>query len=142
MATRRRRRRGVRDDRGVSTVEVVIVTPILLMFILTMVALGLYAENVAQVQNAAQDAARMGSLQRSLSAADTSATTVANVDLGGTCNESPAGQPAVQAPQTSTSGAITLLQITIVCQVTDFGFSYTITESSYAPVDTYRGGQP
>ena len=35
-----------------------------------------------------------------------------------------------------------MLQVTVVCQVTEFGYSYTITESSYAPVDVYRGGQP
>jgi Flp pilus assembly protein TadG len=142
MAIRRTRRRGVRDDRGVSTVEVVIVTPILFLFILTMVLMGLYAENVAQVQDAAQDAARMGSLQRSSSAAYSYALTVTQDDLGSTCNSSPGGQPTISQPQTSTSGGVTLLQVNVVCQVTVLGFSYTITESSYAPVDTYRGGQP
>ena len=47
-----------------STVEVVILTPVLIVFVVAMVQLGLYAENVSQVQNAAQDAARMGSVQR------------------------------------------------------------------------------
>jgi Flp pilus assembly protein TadG len=149
ISGRRARRR--RDEAGISTVEVVVLAPVLILFVLTMTALGLYAQNAAQVQGAAQDAARMASLQRSESAALTYATQTAETDLGGTCNSSPSGQPEVGQPQqTSTgtfgtgqqAGAVELLEITVVCRVTEFGYSYTLTRSSYAPVDNYRGGTP
>jgi Flp pilus assembly protein TadG len=148
---RTRRRDRERGEAGVSTIEVVIIAPVLILFIITMVGLGLYAQNVAQVQGAAQDAARMASLQRTADAAQNYAAQIADSDLGGTCNSSPDAQPEVQPPQESSTGtvgagaqagAVDLLQITVVCQVTEFGYSYTITESSYAPVDNYRGGQP
>lgn len=146
-----RRCRGGRGEAGISTVEVVIVAPVLILFVLTMVGLGLYAQNVAQVQGAAQDAARMASLQRDQGAALDYATKIANTDMGGTCNSSPNAQPEVQPPQESSTGVIGqglqagpvgMVEITIVCRVTEFGYSYTITRSSYAPVDNYRGGTP
>jgi Flp pilus assembly protein TadG len=126
-----------------STVEVVILTPVLVLFVVAMVQLGLYAENVAQVQDAAQDAARMGSLQRSSDAASTFAGNAATADLGSTCDDSPGGAPAITQLATNTGAdGVTLLTVTVECTVTEFGLSYTIDESSYAPVDTYRGGQP
>lgn len=149
IPARRERRR--RDEAGISTVEVVVLAPVLILFVLTMTALGLYAQNAAQVQGAAQDAARMASLQRSESAALDYATRTAETDLGGTCDSSPGGAPQVGPPQqTSTgtvgvgqqAGAVELIEITVVCQVTEFGYSYTLTRSSYAPIDNYRGGTP
>jgi Flp pilus assembly protein TadG len=142
-AVRAPRRGRERDEAGISTVEVVIGTPILFLFVVTMVGLGFYAQNVGQVQDAAQDAARMASLQRSTGDAYNFAYTVSKDDLGGTCNNSSDGLPAVSQPSTSSgTDGVTLLTITVECKVTELGISYTIDESSYAPVDTYRGGQP
>jgi len=125
-----------------STVEVVIGTPVLFLFVVAMIQLGFYAQNTAQVQDAAQDAARMGSLQRTSDAAQAFARNVADDDLGSLCNDT-GGAPTVSAPTTSVdSDGATLLTVTIYCKVTEFGLSYTIQESSYAPVDTYFGGQP
>jgi Flp pilus assembly protein TadG len=133
----------VRDEAGMSTVEVVIGTPVLLVFIVAMVYLGLWAQNVAQVQDAAQDAARMASLQRSTTAANTYAGSVATTDLGTTCNSSPGGTPAITQLTTAVDGAgTTLLTVTVECSVSEFGIPYTIDRSSTAPVDTYFGGQP
>jgi Flp pilus assembly protein TadG len=132
-----------RDEAGISTVEVVIGTPILFLFVVTMVGLGLYAQNVGQVQDAAQDAARMSSLQRTTSDAYNYAYGVAKDDLGSTCNDGAGGLPTVTVPTTSSgTDGVTLLTITVECKVTELGITYTIDESSYAPVDTYRGGQP
>jgi Flp pilus assembly protein TadG len=123
-----------------STVEVVIGTPVLFLFVVAMIQLGFYAQNTAQVQDAAQDAARMGSLQRTPGAASAFATNVADDDLGSLCN---GGSPSVSPPTTSVDSAdATLLTVTVDCTVTEFGLTYTIQESSYAPVDTYFGGQP
>lgn len=149
MASRRvrlgwvRRRERSRGEAGMSTVEVVIGTPVLFLFVVSMVQLGLYAQNTAQVQDAAQDAARMGSLQRTADTAWSYANTVAVDDLGSTCNDSAGGVPAVSQPTTSVDGdGTTVLTVTVQCAVTEFGLSYTIDESSFAPVDTYFGGQP
>ncbi|HTJ72048.1 MAG TPA: TadE family protein [Actinospica sp.] len=126
-----------------STVEVVIGTPVLFLFVVAMVGLGFYAQNVAQVQSAAQDAARMGSLQRSTGDADYYVNDVAQRDLGGMCNQNAGDLPTVDPLTTSTdANGVTLLTVTIECRVTEFGVSYTIDESSSSPVDTYRGGQP
>jgi hypothetical protein len=124
-----RRRERPRDEAGLSTVEVVILTP--------------YAQNVAQVQGAAQDAARMGSLQRSSATASTEAGDAAVADMGTTCDDSPGNEPAITQLNTGLDGdGATLLTVTVECKVTEFGLSYTIDESANAPVDTYRGGQP
>jgi len=124
-----------------STVEVVIGTPVIFLFVVTMVGLGLYAQNAAQVQDAAQDAARMGSVQRSTAAAAAEAYAAAKADMGSTCNDS-GGAPTIAPPTiTVESDQVELLTITVTCQVTEFGISYTISKSAQAPVDTYRGGQ-
>ena len=142
-AVRVRRRGRERGEAGISTVEVVIGTPILFLFVVTMVGLAFYAQNVGQVQGAAQDAARMASLQRSTGDAYKLASTAAQADLGSTCNSSSGGLPSVVQPTTSSgTDGVTLLTITVECKVSEFGISYTIDESSSAPVDTYRGGQP
>jgi Flp pilus assembly protein TadG len=137
---RRARRGRAADEAGMSTVEVVIGTPVLFLFVVAMIQLGFYAQNTAQVQDAAQDAARMGSLQRTPDAAKAFATNVADDDLGSLCS---GGSPVVSPPTTSVDSAdATLLTVTVACTVTEFGLTYTIQESSYAPVDTYFGGQP
>jgi Flp pilus assembly protein TadG len=153
VAARVRRRGAVggKGEAGISTVEVVVAAPVLFLFVVAMTGLGLYAENAAEVQGAAQDAARMASLQRDPASAYSYAATTAQTDLGSTCNDSPGGQPELQQPQQSTTGTVgtgvqagtvSLVEITVVCRVTEFGYSYTITRSSYAPVDSYRGGRP
>ena len=137
-----RRRERSRGEAGLSTVEVVILTPVLFLFVVAMVQLGLYAENVAQVQDAAQDAARMGSLQRTSGEASINAGNAAVADMGSTCDDSPGGAPAIIQLSTGVDGdGATLLTVTVECKVTEFGLSYTIDESANAPVDTYRGGQ-
>jgi Flp pilus assembly protein TadG len=143
MGTERFGRRGrVRGEAGVSTVEVVILTPVFFAFVMAMVVLGIYAQDAAEVQDAAQDAARMGSLQRSSSAAYADAYDVAKDDMGSTCNGS-GGLPTVSQPTTTVEGdQVELLTETVTCQVSVFGMSYTIQKSSSAPVDFYRGGQP
>jgi Flp pilus assembly protein TadG len=152
---RRERRRARDDESGISTVEVVLLSPLLFLFIAAMVTLGLYADDVGLVQGAAQDAARMASLQRGSGSAYGQALDMAENDLAGTCNGSSDGEPQVDDPlqlsgtapvDTALPGhetaSVDLLKVTVVCNVKLLGFSYQITESSYAPVDMYRGGQP
>lgn len=146
----RRGRRGAGEDRekGISTVEVVALTPVIILFALTVVGLALYAENVSQVQEAATDVARMASLQNTGGTVTSTTAEAAKDDLGATCNRSVGGKPmsVAVAPRASTvtNGltTVTVLEATVVCNVSEFGISYTITESSYAPVDTYGGQRP
>jgi Flp pilus assembly protein TadG len=149
LRPRRRRGRG-RGEAGVSTVEVVVLVPVLIAFIMIMVGFGIYADDVSQVQGAAQDAARIASLQRSQDAAMSYAQGTAAADMGDTCaptverlqevSTAAVGGPAGQAG--GQPGTVAVLQITLQCQVTVFGYAHAITETAYAPVDTYRGGTP
>jgi Flp pilus assembly protein TadG len=154
LSLRRGRRRARDDESGISTVEVVLLSPMLFLFIAAMVALGLYADDVGQVQGAAQDAARMASLQRGSGLAHAQALSMAESDLKGTCNAGSGGQPYVDPLQETDTApvdtglpghetaSVELLKVTIECKVTLLGFPHEIIESSYAPVDIYRGGQP
>ena len=89
-AVARRRTRGLpyagAHDRGLSTIEVVILAPVIILFVLILVAFGQLVDGRGAVDGAARDAARAGSLQRSGSAALEQATTVAQDDLAGTCD--------------------------------------------------------
>jgi Flp pilus assembly protein TadG len=138
MAGRGARRDG--REEGISTVEVVILTPVLFLFTLTMVGLALFAQNVSQVQDAASDAARMASLQDSSTAMKSQATAAAAADLNRTC------VPSVVFPQfSSLSGQeanVTVLEATVTCTIDVFGVTHTVTESAYAPVDVYGGERP
>lgn len=74
-----------RDD-GLSTIEVVILAPVMLLFILVLVAFGLLVDGRGQVDGAARDAARAGSLQRDGVNAMRQARFAADADLKGTCS--------------------------------------------------------
>jgi hypothetical protein len=37
---------------------------------------------------------------------------------------------------------VTMLAVTVQCKASYFGYSYTITETAYAPVDTFGGERP
>ena len=52
------RRRGGGGDRGLSTIEVVILAPIMILFILVLVGFGQLVEGRGAVDSAARDAAR------------------------------------------------------------------------------------
>jgi Flp pilus assembly protein TadG len=127
-------------------VEVVVLSPVIFLFALAMVGLALYAQNVSQVQDAASDAARMASQQGSSGAALSYANSAASQDMHGTCNSSARDAPSVELPSTAGvtnqyGAAVTLLEASVTCKISELGFEYTITESSYAPLDTFGGGQ-
>ena len=75
-------------DRGSASVELVLVTPVLLVLLLFVVALGRLADSRAQVDGAARDAARSASLARGPDSALTGAQAAAEARLvegGVTC---------------------------------------------------------
>jgi len=143
VKARSRAARRERGEAGVSTLEVVLLAPLMMLFVLTLVYLGYCADYVGKVQSAAQDAARMGSLQRGTTNATTYATDVASADLGTTCNSQTRKPIQITVKAVSTTGGTgtpsRVLQVTITCSVTVLTVSYSITESAYAPINFYSG---
>lgn len=77
---------GAGADAGLSTIEVVILAPIMILFILVLVAFGQLVDGRGAVDGAARDAARAGSLSHGSEAdAMASARTAAQASLGRTC---------------------------------------------------------
>ncbi len=124
----------------------------MLLFIMTIFYLGFYAENVAKVQEAAADAARMASVQAQSQAnpVGRAVQDTADRDLTGTCTGDDQSDPALTpggmnltlpSGTTSAQDSIKTVEITVTCDVRLFGISYTIRESSYAPIDYFSGQQ-
>src|ERR1700722_11616250 len=69
-------------DLGMSTLEVVLLAPLVVIVLLVLAGLGLMVNAKGVLNSAASDAARMGSLQRSEKQANTQAAIIAADDLG------------------------------------------------------------
>jgi Flp pilus assembly protein TadG len=139
---RRLRRHGDRDrESGMSTVEVVLLAPLVLTFVLVLVVFGELVNTRGTVQGAARDAARMGSLQRDDAAANSSAYNAAVADLGGTCNAGPANVAQVDPNTKGPSAEFVageLYTVKVTCTVNWFGVSRTFVSYSTAPLDVFR----
>jgi Flp pilus assembly protein TadG len=78
--------RGLRhDDRGLSAIEVVILAPVMILFILVLVAFGQTVDGRGAIDGAARDAARSGSLQWDQGDAMAEAQKAAEADLTDVC---------------------------------------------------------
>lgn len=142
---RRPPRDGDRES-GMSTLEVVLLAPLVIGFIMFLVCFGVLVDAHGTVQGAARDAARMGSLQRDDATANTSAYDAAAADLGNTCS----GPFDVQQVDPDTKAvsnefaAGELYTIKVTCTVTLTGLdwfsvgSQTIISYSTAPLDIFR----
>ena len=141
MAARRSAR--AEGEKGLSTVEVVMLTPLIFLFALTVIGLALYAQDVSQVQEAASDAARMASLQDASGTASSTATRAAGADLGSACGKT-LNVKVLPAPGAvgSNGPTVAMLETRVTCTVNILGLVEHIVELSYAPVDTYGGGTP
>ncbi|WP_172385766.1 TadE/TadG family type IV pilus assembly protein [Streptomyces sp. MNP-20] len=73
-------------DGGLSTVEVVILAPVMILFILVLVAFGQLVDGRGAVDGAARDAARAGSIQKDLGTAMTEARRAAAANLEDVCS--------------------------------------------------------
>ncbi|WP_431047687.1 TadE/TadG family type IV pilus assembly protein [Streptomyces sp. P1-3] len=76
---------GPSADAGLSTIEVVILAPVMILFILVLVAFGQLVDGRGAVDGAARDAARAGSIQHTYSVAMSEARRAAEADLGDVC---------------------------------------------------------
>lgn len=143
-----RRARKDRDgEAGMSVLEVVLLAPLVIGFIMIIVIFGVLVNQRGNVQGAARDAARMGSLQRDDATANAQAQAAAAADLGNSC----AGGPVVTQvnpnntslpPGQFTAGGLYTVQVTCVVPLSGLDWfslgSQTITAYSTAPLDTFR----
>lgn len=107
-----RRFRGDERDRGLSTVEVVILAPVMILFILVLVAFGQLVDGRGAIDSAARDAARAGSIQKDHATAMSEARKAAEADLADVCSG------PVTVDQTSAGfEAATFFTVEVSCEV-------------------------
>ena len=130
-------------DRGLSSVEVVLFTPLLIGFMLFVVALGSLVEARGQVYGAARDAAREATQQRSTGAAQERAREVAEADLGERCSGGRNRLPVVRTGGDFEPGGIITVQVRCTIDLSGLswvglGTSKTVVGTSSAPLDERR----
>ncbi|MFE1295348.1 TadE/TadG family type IV pilus assembly protein [Streptomyces sp. NPDC058731] len=130
--------RGAWGDRGLSTVEVVILAPVMILFILVLVAFGQLVEGRGALDGAARDAARAGSIQKDHGTAMAEARKVAEADLKDVCSG------PVSVVQTSAGFAPdTIFTVEVSCQVRGLAMlglnvPTTLSASFSSPLDPFR----
>jgi len=119
-------------------VEIVLLAPVMMAFMMLVVAGGRYVAVRGDIEAASRDAVRAASLERTVGEAQAAATEIAAASLqdAGACQGAELGGDFVSG------GMIT---VTISCDVSYDGLgliglpgSKTVTISSSAPIDTYR----
>lgn len=127
------------QDAGISTIEIVILAPLLILFILVLVAFGQLVDGRGALDGAARDAARAGSLQGERGAADRAALEAATNDLQGICE----GAVHMTTDGTNWTAQGGHYAVQLSCTVRGLavvGLSIPTTMSSQfaAPLDPYR----
>jgi Flp pilus assembly protein TadG len=137
-------RAGSRGDRGSLAIELVILTPILVLFMAVLVALGRIVEAQGQVDGAARDAARAASIAQNSGTALSDAQTAADGDLIG-------ASKCADTPNVTFGGGTDLapggvVNVIVTCRVALPALSFigfqtkTITGHASAPIDTFSVG--
>lgn len=131
-------------DAGVSSVEVVLMAPLIVMLILFIVALGVMVNVRSEVEGAARDAARAGSLQGTGADAATQAEAAADADLGTRCQGS-ATVDSYYVPPVGNGGGY--YKVTVACTVNMSGFGVfgahqTFSQTFAAPIDPLQNFHP
>ncbi|MFJ8791089.1 TadE/TadG family type IV pilus assembly protein [Streptomyces sp. NPDC102462] len=130
--------RPARGDRGLSTVEVVILAPVMILFILVLVAFGQLVDGRGALDGAARDAARAGSIQKDHATALAEARRAAEADLADVCSG------PVSVVQTSQGFAPdTLFTVEVSCQVRGLAMlgldvPTRLSASFSSPLDPFR----
>ncbi|MEU9383161.1 TadE/TadG family type IV pilus assembly protein [Streptomyces sp. NPDC048279] len=126
------------DDRGLSTVEVVILAPVMILFILVLVAFGQLVDGRGAVDGAARDAARAGSIQKDHATAMSEARKAAEADLSDVCTG------PVSVVQTSAGFAPdSIFTVEVSCEVRGLAMlgldiPTTLSASFSSPLDPFR----
>lgn len=128
-------------NRGSVTTEVVLLTPVLVLFVLFVVAAGRAGQTVEQVRHAADQGARAASLVRpARMAAAAEAAVLIDLRAGGV----PCNQPSV-ATSVQGSGPVRSVTVTVRCRVPLQGLGpldgpgQVVSASSTEVIDRYRG---
>src|SRR6478672_1561174 len=129
-------------DRGSSTAELVIVTPIVIVLLLLVVAFGRYAHGRQLVEQAAAAAARAASLAPTAAAADGRARQAAAGSLAGGGVSCGSMTTAVDATDFRAGGTVV---VTVTCTADLSGLALagvpgqvTLTATGRAPLETFR----
>ncbi|MFD9463695.1 TadE/TadG family type IV pilus assembly protein [Streptomyces sp. NPDC060027] len=134
----RQRMSGRRRDRGLSTIEVVILAPVMILFILVLVAFGQLVDGRGALDGAARDAARAGSIQKDHATAIAEARKAAEADLADVCSG------PVTVTQTSAGfEPDTLFTVEVSCEVRGLAMlgldvPTTLEASFSSPLDPFR----
>ncbi|MEU8348886.1 MULTISPECIES: TadE/TadG family type IV pilus assembly protein [Streptomyces] len=125
-------------DSGISTIEVVILAPVMILFILVLVAFGQLVDGRGAVDGAARDAARAGSIQHDSGVAMSEARAAAEADLEGVCIGG-----TVQIRRTSGFEPGGFFTVEVSCEVRGLGMlglnvTSTLTGTASSPIDPYR----
>ena len=133
-------------DQGSVAVEMVLLTPLLMLFLLLIVAAGRLVQARMEVDSAAEQAARAASLARDPATAAADATAIAQTALASqhiTCDPlsvtpdlsdfTPGGEVTVQVSCTVSLAGLDELYI---------GGAETLTSTFTSPIDVYRGSAP
>lgn len=130
--------RNNRRDDGSMAVEMVLLAPVMVAFLLLVIAFGRYVAVRGEVEAASRDAVRAASMERSGGAAADSARQTANAALAGrwTCSE-------VQLGGDFVAGGTITVHLECAVPVSDLGLlglpgSVSVSGDSSAPLDLYR----
>lgn len=144
------RRLSHRQD-GSATVEIALLTPLMLMVVLLVVGMGRIALAYQAVQAVAIDTARAASLARSAEQASADGQLIAQAPLSDrslycadTAVDVDTSQFAVQAGQRAEVVATVTCVVDLgdVSGLTGLPGRFTVTKTARSPVDVYRGRQP
>lgn len=142
-----------RGESGMSSIEVVLLAPLIIGFIMVLVCFGILVDARGTVEGAAADAARAGSLRDNPGSADSDAIAAVKADLGsatadGTCTKGwqlseinpNSGTPTTNPPFAPGDDYV----VRVTCRVALGGLNWfdlgtqTITVQAASPLDTYR----
>ena len=131
-----------RDDAGGAAVELTLATPLLLLFMLLVVALGRLATARADVDGAARDAARAASIAREATQAEQAARNAAAATLaerGVNCR----GLDVAVDTTAFRPGGLVAADVTCLVDLTDLSLlrlpgTKAVHARFVAPVDTFR----
>lgn len=135
-ADRSRHRPG--DDDGLSTVEVVILAPVMILFILVLVAFGQLVDGRGALDGAARDAARAGSIQKNHGTAIAEARKAAEADLADVCSG-----PVSVVQKSAGFEPDTLFTVEVSCEIRGLAtiglnIPTTLSATFSSPLDPYR----
>lgn len=131
-----------RDERGVTAVEFVIITPVLIVALLFTVGLGRMAHARHQVESLAADAARAASLERNTAVAASRGKQMAEQSMGDRGLSCADLEVSVDV-SSYRPGGVVRAEVTCQAKLSDVAMSglpgrQTFTATSTVPIETFR----